>query len=857
MHATVTRRGVVCAAAFYCVTASVLPPRASAQPSAEAPLAEAALADEVVPPRLAQPVTIAYPETALGEGASGSVTLSLVISEQGAVQTCEVHASSGRQDFDEAACTALLAAPFLPARRGETPIAARVRFSHRFEPPAPTRPEMAPSESQPPAPEAPPADAPTADEPPEAETATAAEGESYGITAEANASRAQQLRRSAEAVHVVELEDASRQSADLGEVLSRQQGIGVRRAGGLGSTVRFSLNGLTDDQIRFFFDGVPLDWMGFPSGIGDVPVNLVENVEVFRGVVPVRFGADALGGVVNLSAREPAYAPSASVSYQGGSFGTHRLTLDGGHFFPRSGAYVRGYAFLDRADNDYHVTATLSDTTGREYEGRVRRNHDGYEAQGGSVEVGLADSDVADRLSLRAFITDYTKDVQNNVTMEVPYGEVRYGERTSGVVARYENEWDRGGLSAVLAYNYAWAWFTDVSACTYDWFRRCVDVLQPGEVGQGGAPSNQRLYTHSGMLRVTGAYALTDALELRVSFAPTFTSRTGAELADNETLLDPIDLRGDFLTFVAGTELELRAFAERLRVIGFAKYYLQSLWSEVITVPGQTRPIESTFQQPGFGASARLLVRNGVYAKASYEWATRLLRADELFGDGALVYPNLELRPEVSHNANLGLTVEGAQTSFGTFRADVNLFLRMPDRLVVMLGQADFFRYFNVHRARSMGVELAGGYTSPRDYFSLDANLTYQDFRNTSSEGLFGTYDGDRIPNRPFFFSNVTARFELSDLIADGDRLSLSYYVRYVHAFFRNWESVGSSRPDVKNTIVAQLLHTAALSYVVRHDGREITSTLEVSNFTNARAFDFYGIERPGRAVYFKITGEL
>ena len=68
-----------------------------------------------------------------------------------------------------------------------------------------------------------------------------------------------ELEQSAKAVVVVETKVAKQQSADLGAVLSQIQGVNVQRGGGLGSNTRFSLNGLTDDQIRYYIDGVPLE----------------------------------------------------------------------------------------------------------------------------------------------------------------------------------------------------------------------------------------------------------------------------------------------------------------------------------------------------------------------------------------------------------------------------------------------------------------------------------------------------------------------------------------------------------------------------------------------------------------------
>src|SRR5262249_14036852 len=137
--------------------------------------------------------------------------------------------------------------------------------------------------------------------------------------------------------------------------MARTQGVSVRREGGLGSGTRFSLNGLTDDQIRFFLDGVPLDLAGYPFGLANVPVNLVERAEIYRGVVPIRFGADALGGAVNLVTEKITPGTHGSASYQVGSFGTHRATLALRHLDAESGFFARASGFFDYAKNDYAV----------------------------------------------------------------------------------------------------------------------------------------------------------------------------------------------------------------------------------------------------------------------------------------------------------------------------------------------------------------------------------------------------------------------------------------------------------------------------------------------------------------------
>ena len=200
-------------------------------------------------------------------------------------------------------------------------------------------------------------------------------------------STAERLRQSAEAVKVVELEHARRESADLGEVLARTPGVGVRRTGGLGSDVRFSLNGLSDDQVRIFVDGIPLEYTGYALGIGNVPVNLVKQIEIHGGVVPIRFGADTLGGAVNLVTAGFAPGWHGAASYQLGSYGTHRITVSSQHL-GASGFSARLNAFVDRAKNDYPVDVEVPNAVGRPVPVRAKRFHDAYSATGVNADVG-------------------------------------------------------------------------------------------------------------------------------------------------------------------------------------------------------------------------------------------------------------------------------------------------------------------------------------------------------------------------------------------------------------------------------------------------------------------------------------
>jgi vitamin B12 transporter len=809
-----------------------------------APAEAPAAAPVLLPPQVANRVEAVYPEAPLRDGRAGRVVLRVTVAADGSVTDVQVAEPAGH-GFDEAASAALAQFRFTPATRDGSPVAARILYAYEFAPPtpasAPVPAAAAPvAAAQQPTPAAPP--------PPPSPAA-------FEATARTE-SAAVQLRESAQAVVVIETESEQREAADLGEVLARSTGVGVRRAGGLGSDTRFSLNGLTDDQIRFFLDGVPLELAGYPLGIANVPVNLVERIEVYRGVVPVTFGADALGGAVNLVTDDAIHGTHAAASYQAGSFGTQRVTALARHLHEPSGFFTRVTGFYDHADNDYPIDVEVPDERGRLSPATVYRFHDAYSAGGANLEAGFVDRSWADRLLLRGFVTSYDKELQHNVVMTVPYGEPTYGQLSSGASARYEHALSRAvSLDALGGYSFLRSQFVDLGECVYNWFGQCVrDRPVPGEIE--ARPHDRRLWDHSGYGRVNLTLRPAPQHTVRLSAAPTYLTRTGDERAQlDPTSRDPASARRDLLTLISGGEYELDAFDDRLQNVIFVKHYVQLAWAEEPLPGGVFRQVDRSSHRGGLGDALRFRFTDYLYAKLSYELATRLPRSDEIFGNGMLIRENLGIEPEVSHNGNLGATLDLDAGSPGRFRMDLNGFVREADQLIVLLGSDRFFMYDNVYSARSLGVEAAAGWTSPRDYVTLDSNVTYVDLRNTSTEGTFADFEGDRVPNRPYLFSNASARFALDAVAVSDDTLSLTWYTRYVHEFYRGWESVGLR--EYKQVVPSQFLHSVALTYLVDGEPAVLGFTAELENLTDTKAYDFFGVQRPGRAFYFKVTAEL
>ena len=98
----------------------------------------------------------------------------------------------------------------------------------------------------------------------------------------------------------------------------------MRNTGGLGSASRISLRGLEGKRMGMYVDEVPMSQLSNFVALNDIPTNMIERIEVYKGIVPYKFGGSALGGAVNVVTKEypPVYF---DFSYELGSFNTHQV----------------------------------------------------------------------------------------------------------------------------------------------------------------------------------------------------------------------------------------------------------------------------------------------------------------------------------------------------------------------------------------------------------------------------------------------------------------------------------------------------------------------------------------------------
>ena len=238
--------------------------------------------------------------------------------------------------------------------------------------------------------------------------------------------------------------------------------------------------------------------------------------------------------------------------------------------------------------------------------------------------------------------------------------------------------------------------------------------------------------------------------------------------------------------------------------------------------------------------------------KGSYEYATRLPQSDELFGDGATVYQNLELRPEASHNVNLGVLLETPIGAAGELSCEVTGFLRSTQNMILELLMSNLrdTHFVNVFAVRTLGTDGVLRWVAPGELFTLQQNLTFQDQRNVSTRGRYAPSRGERVPNRPYFFANSSAQLRLAGVGAPNAVLTLGWNLRYVRSFLMGWE--GTADLDSER-IPDQLSQDVSVSYALEGP-LKLAFTIDVTNLTDAHIEDVLGVQNPGRAAFFKVS---
>jgi vitamin B12 transporter len=119
----------------------------------------------------------------------------------------------------------------------------------------------------------------------------------------------------------------------LDEALRSVPGVEIRRSGAYGKTTSVTIRGANANQVQVLVDGLRVKSPTLGQvDLSDISPDLIERIEVIRGPQSTLYGADAIGGVINIITRKGKGGPfQATIQQEVGNYDTlvSRATVSG------------------------------------------------------------------------------------------------------------------------------------------------------------------------------------------------------------------------------------------------------------------------------------------------------------------------------------------------------------------------------------------------------------------------------------------------------------------------------------------------------------------------------------------------
>ena len=476
------------------------------------------------------------------------------------------------------------------------------------------------------------------------------------------------------AATVVEADRFAGEPKDVAALVATAPGVAVQEYGGLGQLSTVSVRGAAADGVKVLLDGLPLDTAaGGGVDLSSIPRGWVDRIEIVRGAEGARYGAGALGGVVNVVTRRDA-AGDWSARLSGGSFGTFSAAADAGVGGEGWGSLLA--ASLDGTGGRFpYRWNTLPSLPSPAWEERVRANNAAL--SGGLLTKGWARAG-AGRLDWLALLSETDRGLAGPPADQTP--EDRMRERRALAAVRYGRALSRDLELTVGADGRVEG--LDVTLASLGGTDRQADL--------GGTGRAQLRWSAGPHLVLAGLSAGTERLSAGGLGRPR-TRASGAAWAGDELLLlggklrlAPA-LRGESLGRFSGLSGKLGASA--------------GLWGPLSARASAGR----TWRAPSFG---------------------------ELYLEQGPLKPNPALRPEQALSADAALRVDGR---LGL--ASLGLFSSLYDDLIVYVpASANRVKPMNQARAWVRGLEAEAA-TAPLGPAGVTAQLSWTWMRAETLRG--------------------------------------------------------------------------------------------------------------------------
>lgn len=660
-------------------------------------------------------------------------------------------------------------------------------------------------------------------------------------------SEMRKLRESAMPISVIGQRQLQGTASNINDVLARTVGVTVRNTGGMGSASRISVRGLEGKRMGMYIDETPMSQLSNFVALNDIPTNMIERIEVYKGIVPYKFGGSALGGAVNVVTKE--YPPIyLDFSYEIGSFNTHQVSSVLKRTNRKSGLQFGVGGVVSYAKNNYKMT--LANLDGR----IVERDHDRFNKIMGGMSV-KATQWWFDEMKWELIFMKTRQEIQG-IDLNV---REAYNHSTNYVTALTlkRNNFFLDGLDFDFNAGYIIGKYglCDKAEHRYDWDGKVLPPVSSfgGEQNNFASDGNNRSNELTAKLNMGYTLDMHHALNLNIY-------ADHNSLHPNDSLMDKsLGFRANFpskmKTLTVGLSYDLTLFDGRFQNAFTLKEFLFSSHSRSIDIYSvkEPQPVKTSKNYIGFSNAMRFKFTNDLMLKASFNSEVRIPTSEELIGNGYSILASPALKPERTSGVNLGLLYRHIKADGGLIEVELNGFYNQledmirftPDMIPTMA------RYRNFGSVRTKGVELeAKGDICPLLY--LYANGTYQDLRDVRKT-IPGTEvenptRNKRIPNVPYLLANFGAELHKENLFGgSGQNTRLLFDASYIHQYFYDFEVSKYQERKIPTSMTMD----AALEHSFYND--RWTITFKVKNLTDRRIVSELNRPLPGRYIGIKV----
>lgn len=160
---------------------------------------------------------------------------------------------------------------------------------------------------------------------------------------------------------------------DLGEAIKDISGMQLERYGSYGSLGYLYLRGANSSQVLFMKDGRPLTNRATgTTDISQLITDNVERIEIKKGAASSLYGANALGGVVNIITKQNTKKPETTISTTVGTMPNNELNRQ---------SFFHGYHFSHRNSFE-NADINLSGSFERSEGHRINNDYNAYNFDG-------------------------------------------------------------------------------------------------------------------------------------------------------------------------------------------------------------------------------------------------------------------------------------------------------------------------------------------------------------------------------------------------------------------------------------------------------------------------------------------